>query len=395
MRPLSCRSHRLPLSVTRLAGCALLTALVWIPGSLCALEHVTLRRGDQQQTVSGKVEVTAADGGLLLMTVDGTLWTIEPEELISRKDDEQPFHPLSRDGLAKQMLSELPAGFEVYTTHHYLICYNTSREYATWCGALFERLYKGFTNFWARKGIKLHDSEFPLVAIIFDSRESYTKFAEAELGASAPSIVGYYSLRTNRVTMYDLTGIESLRSAGDRRSSAAQINQMLAQPAAEQVVATIIHEATHQIAFNSGMQTRFADIPLWVSEGLAVYFETPDLASAKGWRNIGAVNTSRLARFREYLPARPATSLKSLISDDKRMRDPKMALDAYAEAWALNYYLIRHHPKQYMAYLQSLSEKGQLRWDDPQTRVKEFQAAFGDNLGQLDADFLRQMQKVR
>jgi hypothetical protein len=377
----------------RIPGCILLIALC-TPGSLRALEHITVRRGDQQQIVSGRVVITAEDGGLLLMTFDGTLWTIEPDELVARKEDQQPFRPLSRDELAKQMLSELPAGFEVYSTHHYLICHNTSRDYAAWCGALFERLYKAFTNFWIRKGIKLHDPEFPLVAIVFNTRESYSKFAQAELGPKAPSIVGYYSLRSNRVTMYDLTGIESLRSAGDRRGSPAQINQMLAQPAAEQVVATIIHEATHQIAFNSGLQTRFADIPLWVSEGIAVYFETPDLQSAKGWRNVGAVNTSRLERFRQYFHERPSASLKTLISDDKRMRDSRAALDAYAEAWALNYYLIRHHPKQYLAYLQMLSEKGQLLWDDPQTRVKEFQAAFGDNLGQLDADFLRQMQKV-
>jgi hypothetical protein len=195
--------------------------------------------------------------------------------------------------------------------------------------------------------------------------------------------------------MYDLTGIESLRGAGDRRGSSAQINLVLSRPEAEPLVATIIHEATHQIAFNSGLQTRFADIPLWVSEGIAVYFETPDLQSSKGWRNVGAVNTSRLERFREYLPQRPAASLKSLICDDKRIRDTRTALDAYAEAWALNYYLIHHRPKQYIAYLQMLSQKKQFFWDDPQTRLKEFQAAFGENLGQLDADFLRQMQKVR
>jgi hypothetical protein len=189
--------------------------------------------------------------------------------------------------------------------------------------------------------------------------------------------------------------VESLRSAGDRRGNAAQINRMLAQPAAEQLVATIIHEATHQIAFNSGLQTRFADVPLWVSEGLAVYFETPDLQNAKGWKTIGAVNTSRLDRFRHYLPQRPADSLKSLISDDQRIRDPRTALDAYAEAWALNYYLLHHHPKQYAAYLQMLSEKRPLIWNDPAERIKEFQTAFGENLDQLDADFVRQMQKLR
>jgi hypothetical protein len=34
-------------------------------------------------------------------------------------------------------------------------------------------------------------------------------------------------------------------------------------------------------------------------------------------------------------------------------------------------------------------------WDDPETRIREFQAAFGENLNELDDDFLRFMQKVR
>ncbi len=378
----------------RLAACALLIVL-FTNSSLCALEYVTLRSDGRERTLSGQLVVTAEDGGLLLMTRDGTLWTIEPKQLVSRKQDAEAFRPLSRDELAEQLLSELPSGFEIYSTHHYLICHNTSREYAAWCGALFERLYKGFANFWTRKGFKLHDPEFPLVAIVFNTPASYTKHARSELGNSTESIVGYYSLRSNRVTMYDLTGLESLRSADDRRGSAAQINKMLDRPEVEQLVATIIHEATHQIAFNSGLQTRFADIPLWVSEGIAVFFETPDLRSPKGWRTIGAVNGNRLARFREYLAVRPAASLKSLVCDDKRIRDTRSALDAYAEAWALNYYLIHHHPKEYVAYLQMLSQKEPLLWDDPEARLQEFQAAFGDNLGQLDADFLRQMQKLR
>lgn len=382
-----------PSAVKRLAPCVLLIVLS-APGSLCALEHVTLRHEGREQTVSGQVVVTAEDGSLLLMTSDGTLWAIEPDKLLARTQDDEVFRPLSRNELAKQLLSELPTGFEVYTTHHYLIGYNTSREYAAWCGALFERLYKGFTNSWSRKGMKLHEPEFPLVAVVFNTHESYAKYSQAELGQAVSSIVGYYSLRSNRMTMYDLTGIESLRSAADRRGSSAQINMILSRPEAELVVATIIHEATHQIAFNSGLQTRFADIPLWVSEGIAVYFETPDLQSAKGWRKVDVVNANRLERFREYLGQRPAGSLKSLISDDKRIRDTRTALDAYAEAWALNYYLIHHRSKQYLAYLQMLSDKKQFLWDDPKTRLKEFRAAFGD-LGQLDADFLRQMQKVR
>jgi len=161
------------------------------------------------------------------------------------------------------------------------------------------------------------------------------------------------------------------------------------------MVATLIHEATHQIAFNCGLHARYADIPLWVSEGLAVYFESPDLGSAKGWRTIGAVHRSRLAQFRDYLARRPTDSLLSLVANDDRIRDPRQAVDAYAEAWALNYYLIRQKPKQYIKYLQTLAEKGPLVWDQPETRLQEFRRAFGVGMTELDADFLRYMQKVR
>ncbi|HEY2893170.1 MAG TPA: DUF1570 domain-containing protein [Pirellulales bacterium] len=359
------------------------------------LDHVAFRRDGREQSVAGQVNVRAEDGGILLMARDGALWAIEPGELDKQREDDEPFQPYSRDELGKQLLAEMPAGFELHSTHHYLICHNTSREYAQWCGSLFERLYKGFANYWSRKGVKLHDPEFPLVALVFNTPQAYAQYSRAELGDAAESVIGYYSLRSNRITMYDLTGVESLRRPGDRRGSSAQINRLLDRPEAEQLVATVIHEATHQIAFNSGMQTRFADVPLWASEGLAMYFETPDLQSAKGWRTIGAVNSNRLNRFREYLSHRPSDSLKSLICDDKRIRDTLTALDAYAEAWALNYYLIHHHPKQYLAFLQMLGRKGQMLWDDPATRLREFQEAFGDNLAQLDADFLRQMQKVR
>jgi hypothetical protein len=376
-----------------LLAAVLLTAS-WT-SSLAAVDHVQLRRDGADRNVSGKVLVKAADGGLLLLAADGELWAVQPEELVSRKTDQNTFAPLAQEAMARQVLKQLPEGFEVHHTAHYLICYSTSKEYAVWCGSLFERLYRGFTNFWSKKGLKLHEPEFPLVAIVFGDRDSYVKYSTPELKQGAETIIGYYSLQSNRITMYDLTGVESIRAAGDRRGSPAQINAMLARPEAEPMVATVIHEATHQIAYNCGLQTRFADIPVWLSEGLAVYFETPDLSNSKGWKSIGAVNRNRLDRFREYLPRRPAGSLESLIVDDKRMRDSRIALDGYAEAWALNYYLIRNHPKQYAAYLKMLSEKEQLLWDDPATRLKEFRAAFGDDLSRFDADFLRQMQRVR
>ena len=352
-----------------------------------------LRQDGEEVSVTGRLLVTAEDNGMLLLSPDGTLWTVPPEDLVRHKHDDEPMTPLSPAQLAERLRKELP-GFDIHTTQHYLICHNTSRAYAQWCGALFERLYKAFTNFWSRKDFDLHEPEFPLVAVVFADQPSYAAYAGKDLGDAVGSIIGYYSFRTNQMTMYDLTGVEALRQAGDKRASAAQINQMLARPEAERTVATIIHEATHQIAFNCGLQTRYADIPLWFSEGIATYFETPDLSSAKGWRTIGAVNQVRLAGFREYLQKpRSADSLMTLVSTNDWRSDPKRENDPYAEAWALNYFLIRQRPKQYLAYIKMLSEKKQLIWDDAETRLREFQAAFGD-LNQLDAEFVRQMAKV-
>ncbi len=359
------------------------------PG-LC-LDHVAFKRDGQTREVTGKVEITAEDGGLMLLSADGILWRIEPQEIVARTKDDAAFQPLQAPQLARQLLKELPPGFEAHTTTRYLVCHNTSREYAQWCGGLLERLNRAFVNFWTRKGFKLHESDFPLVAIVFADRASYVKFAEAEAGKGVERTNGFYSPHTNRMLMYDLT--ESSSASGGRGASATQINFLLSQPGADVTVSTIIHEATHQVAFNCGMQTRLADIPGWVSEGLAMYFETPDLESAKGWKTIGAVNYSRLEQFRRSLPSRGAGSLKSLIADEKRLHDPSVALDAYAEAWALTYFLLKQNSKGYVTYLQKLAEKPPLVWDEPETRLNEFREAFGD-VDRLDREFARQMQKV-
>ena len=373
----------------------LLVALVVWPSAAGAMEHVVLKRDGREIEIGGRLLLTAEDGGVMILAPDGMLWRVPPEEIVKRTSDDEPLVPLSQAELGEQLLEELPHGFELHVTQHYVICHNTSKAYAQWCGALFERLYKAFTNFWSRKGFDLHEPEFPLVALVFADRDSYSRFQSREVGEAAAKIIGYYSQDTNRISTFDLTGAEALRRSGDKRGSSADINRMLARPEAERLVATIIHEATHQIAFNCGLQTRHADIPRWLSEGLAIYFETPDLSSSKGWRTIGAVNQVRLTGFREYVRrGRPADSLASLIANDQRMLDPERADDSYGEAWALNYFLIRQHPKQYVDYLKQLSTKEPLIWDEPQERLQEFKQAFGD-LDQLDAEFLRQIGKVR
>lgn len=358
-----------------------------------AVTLATLKRDGKEIQVEGRLLTEAEDGGLLVLARDGVIWAITPEELVKRTDNDAPFRPMAADELSKKILAELPVGFEVHQTAHYLVFYDTSKGYAQWCGSLFERLYLAFTNCWTRRGFELKEPEFPLVAIVFADRNAYLKFSRPDLGAAAESIIGYYHLTNNRMVMYDLTGADASRQ-GARGGASAAINQILSQPDMLRTVATIVHEATHQIAFNCGLHARLSDCPLWFSEGIAVYFETPDLSSAKGWRGIGAVNANRLEQFQKYLRSRPRNSLKTLLESSARFRDPKQALDAYAEAWALTYFLIHQYPKQYVAYMKALSEKKPLFEDDAASRVAQFEKAFGD-LKKIDGELIRYIQKLR
>jgi len=247
--------------------------------------------------VEGRLLETAQDGGLLVQARDGVLWAVQPDELVEHTSDDAPFQPLSADELAGQLLAELPQGFEVQPTKNYVILYNTSRAYALWCGSLFERLYMAFTGFWTNRGFELSEPEFPLVAIVFADKRSFVDFARAEAGDAAEAIIGYYSLRTNRMAMYDLTGIELLNKYGSSRRTSSRISQFLSRPDAPQTVATIVHEATHQIAFNCGLHTRYSDCPMWFSEGIALYFETPDrrvwIGSATTFGGVRRIRWSR------------------------------------------------------------------------------------------------------
>jgi hypothetical protein len=352
------------------------------------LERFRWRKDETRtQEISGRVLTEAEDGGLLVIGQDGRLHTIDKPQLVLREKTDETFRPFTSTVLAKQLQHELEGPFEVVTTKHYVICTSARKKYAQWCGNLFERLYSSFHNHWKQRGMKLSEPEFPLVAIVFATEKEFARFATQDAGADAATAKGYYSIATNRMVLYDLTAADS-RPMGD-----ADIDKQLA--AVPYNIATVVHEATHQIAFNSGMHTRFADNPLWLVEGMAMYFETPDLSNKSGWKTAGAVNGERLAQFRDFVSAgrRKADSLKTLISSDARFNDSEQMADAYAEAWVLSYFLIRTKKDAYVKYLNTLSEKPPLVGDAPEERLAEFRKAFGEDLNQLEKAMLKKVEQ--
>jgi Protein of unknown function (DUF1570) len=228
---------------------------------------------------------------------------------------------------------------------------------------------------WRRAGLELEEPPAPLPAIVFGTQEEFAEFATRDAGPQLADKAGYFSIRTNRIALFDFAG-DATGNEINRRAAAVPAN-----------VSTIVHEATHQIAYACGLHVRYADTPMWLAEGLAMFFETPDLRTGSGWGTIGRLNQARLQRFQNFANSgRGGDSLLTLISSEDRFRDPDQILAAYDESWALTYFLIRNHRAEYVKYMQAISGKRRLVWDSKEERLAEFEAAFG-NVGELGREF--------
>ena len=352
------------------------------------MDLLRIQEQDIQRELRGKILAEGQDGGIFLLGQDGVLHAIQPEQILSRGADESPFTALTAEEAAALWLSRLPEGFEVHRTAHYVILHNASRGYVRWCGGLLERLYVSFINYFTRRGVKVSEPQFPLVVIVFATQTQYIEHCREEVGPAVSQIKGHFNLQTNVVTTYDLTG-----SGGT--VSALELARALARPEVQQNIATVVHEAAHQLANNCGLLLRWNDTPQWLNEGLAMFFETPDVRGSRAVTSVGLVNTARLAQFRSYLSRRPPDSLRTLLQDDRRLQNTDTATDAYAESWALVYYLLMQRPQAFTAYVERIASKPPLVYADAEERIRDFRETVEDDLEKFDANFVRFISRLK
>lgn len=355
---------------------------------------VQFRDKGEPKTVQGEL-VAERDGfGLLILDADGLLTAIAPDELIAKEPLTAPLEPTKPVDLGQKMLRWMPPNSRVLASEHFLLCYNTTEAYARWNVDLYERLYRGFHRFWKSKGFELTPPRFPLVSLIFETKADYVRYASQEFQGSENTF-GYYHQGTNRLASYDLTGVEGMIPSNMRVNRDTLVQQILSRPEAERTVATIVHEACHQIAFNCGLQARLGASPLWLSEGLATYFESPDLTSKGGWGGIGKINQHNYSNLVQYLPVRTTESLTLLLSDDNRLRNGETMTQSYAEAWGLTHFLVQTRSRDFVKYLQRVREIPIGTQPSTRERLDMFRSCFGDDLTKIDRDFLRHLQRLR
>jgi hypothetical protein len=311
---------------------------------------------------------------MLLLGRDGRLYQFNPKLAKDAKKTSPSFVGNTAAEMKTALQQEFDNRFEVSTTRHYVVVHPRG-ERDQWAER-FEELYNRFGHYFRVRGFSLEEPPYPLVAIVFRDQDEYFRYAAASGTPMRPGTLGHYDPQSNRVFLFDITA----SSPGADWSENAE---------------TIIHEATHQTAYNVGVHRRFADEPRWLVEGLATMFEAPGVWNARyDHTQVDRVNRNRLAGFHDYLAKRRQPgALASLLSSDTAFRsDPE---GAYAEAWALSFYLSETQPRLYAEYLATTTRQPIFRDYPAVERMADFERIFGSDLKLFDAKFVRYIEGLK
>ena len=307
-----------------------------------------------------------------LLAPDGRLHEFDPRKAEGAQKLNQPLRPLTDRQLRGALYQEFGDRMAFTSTSHYLVVHPPGGG-SEWAGR-FEAVCRSLLGYLRVRGFRVREPEFPLVAIVLRNRSEYQRFLAASGTKALPGALGHYDHYSNRVVLYDETG-----GRGDW----------------EETAPTIIHEATHQVAFNCGAHTRGADTPYWAPEGLAMLFEPRAVWQPRpSDTQADRINTERLNDFLHFSKDdRPPFGLAEFVASDRPFRAHGVA--AYAQAWTLAFYLAETRPREYAAYLAGIAARSPLDAYSAGQRVADFRRAFGSDLEIVEANFMRWAKGLR
>ncbi len=135
-----------------------------------------------------------------LLARDGRLWDFAPSKAGSYRKISSFFTSYSAAEVRAALERELAGRLEVSGTGHYLVAHPKGRS--DWARR-FEELYRSCVHYFALHDMKVHEPEFPLVAVVWGTRQDFLHYAARQGDQIGPNILGFYSPVSNRVTLYD------------------------------------------------------------------------------------------------------------------------------------------------------------------------------------------------
>jgi hypothetical protein len=210
------------------------------------------------------------------------------------------------------------------------------------------RQYEKYFNNWTLKdGARV---------VVFDNRDDFLRYTGDSISLGHAGLTGYCHIKTDEADnqFYELVTYQD-----------TDLWRVLA------------HEGFHQfVGYELGRQ-----IPTWLNEGMAQYFETSFVLGSRFY--VGQISARKLAYAQALILNKKAPPLAQLIQWDRGTFYANANV-AYPMSWALVYYLLnsnddRFQQSQFRRYLQDLK----LGKDD----IKSFQKRFGQGSDRWQADF--------
>ena len=210
------------------------------------------------------------------------------------------------------------------------------------------RQYEKFFNNWSGKaGARV---------IVFDNPNDFRRYAGDVVSLSHAGLAGYCHLKTDE--------------AGNQFYEVVTYQD----PSLWRVLA---HEGFHQfIGYELGLQ-----IPTWLNEGTAQYFETSFITGSHF--NVGQISRNKLLYAQALIVNKKAPPLEQLIQWDQATFYANANV-AYPTSWALVYYLLnssndRYEQSRFRRYLQDLKFGND--------SVRSLQRNFGSDFKHWQTDF--------
>jgi len=280
---------------------------------------------------------------------------------------------------------------------------------------LLERVYESFLLTFYSHGVDLEVPQQRLQVVLFNNYADYKDFS-TRLSSELINASGFYLPEQNISFFFDhgssakfkmLDKLSTtLKDAGQRAVKAkargaknivrlANTVELLIDIDQEsQDIEVVSHEATHQMASNTGLFPHQVRVPKWVHEGLAAYFESPNDGA---WSGIGAVNELRLKYYRALEPDREHSNLNFIVGDQifDYARSLGAMLHGYGQAWALTHFLVEKHFDDLMRFYKALGELPPDIDFTPDVLNPLFDRAFGADRGGLDQEWRSYMRSLK
>ncbi len=319
--------------------------------------------------------------------------------------------------------------FNVARSNHFILLHDTSGSGETLniSGArrrppralerlrLLEDVYETFMFLFVVEGIDIEIPRERLQVVLFRENQDYLDFTKS-LNPVLASAVGFWDPVRNVSVFYDnatddlyktIQGLmeelqEKKEQAVRTRSRSAKtivrnantLQVMFAAAQERSDIKVVTHEATHQLAGNTGLLPRHVRIPSWAHEGLATYFEAPAEAT---WSGVGAVNKNRLDMYRALAEDEEHSNIDFIVTDQIFMLagSHNAKLHAYGQAWALTHFLMENYFEQLVKYYALLAQMPPDVTLNPDVLLELFDRAFGEDRKQMTLQWRAYMRGLK